>query len=192
MKSAKYMSIIESARQLFWKHGFKRVTIDELCEAANVSKMTFYKFFANKVELAKEMFAKESSNGVAMFKQILHGPGTPAEKVQNIVQLKISGTTEISREFLIDFYQDSNNGLREFVKEQSRLAWVEIIEEIRQAQSIGILSKEIKPELFLHVTQTMSSLVTNHELLSLYETPSQLISELMQLMAYGLLPQRTS
>jgi len=51
----KYQAIFKTGKVLFWKHGIKRVTIEEICTEADVSKMTFYKFFPNKIELAKKL-----------------------------------------------------------------------------------------------------------------------------------------
>ncbi|MDH5400751.1 MAG: TetR/AcrR family transcriptional regulator, partial [Cyclobacteriaceae bacterium] len=51
-QNRKYQAIFETAKELFWKYGIRRVTIEEICKEAGVSKMTFYKFFPNKVALA--------------------------------------------------------------------------------------------------------------------------------------------
>jgi len=40
--------ILTTGKELFWKFGFKRVTIEEICKEAGVSKMTYYKFFTTK------------------------------------------------------------------------------------------------------------------------------------------------
>ena len=192
MAGAKYESILKVARELFWKHGFKRISVEELCSTAKVSKMTFYKFFPNKVELAKVVFTNESNDAIEKFKNILRGPGTPAEKIERLVQLKVAGTNEISREFLIDFYTEGNDGLNDFVKNWSYQSWIEIVAELRQAQKAGIISKKVKPELFLHLTQALAGLVTNPELLSHYDAPSNLINELTYLIAFGILFSKVS
>ncbi|NHZ86061.1 MAG: TetR family transcriptional regulator, partial [Planctomycetia bacterium] len=51
--STKRLQIIDSATDLFVKFGVKRVTVEEICQSAEVSKMTFYKYFNNKTELAE-------------------------------------------------------------------------------------------------------------------------------------------
>ncbi|MBN1927463.1 MAG: helix-turn-helix transcriptional regulator, partial [Prolixibacteraceae bacterium] len=45
--------ILQSAKKLFWKYGIRKVSIDEICREAGVSRMTFYRLFKNKIELAK-------------------------------------------------------------------------------------------------------------------------------------------
>jgi AcrR family transcriptional regulator len=56
----KYQDLLNTARELFFKHGTKRVTIEEICEKADVSKMTFYKFFRNKEDLGIRMLSQIS------------------------------------------------------------------------------------------------------------------------------------
>lgn len=178
--------LIATARDLFWKHGFKRVSIEEICAKANVSKMTFYKFFPNKIELAKTVFSSESDAGLEKFKSILREKNSPLETLQKIVQLKLNGAEAISKDFLQDFYNDNDEGLKDFVMETSRKAWLQIVEEIREAQRHNLFTNRIRPELLIHVTQSLGSLVTNQELLNYYTNPRELIGELTHLMAYGL------
>ncbi|MCJ7802330.1 MAG: TetR/AcrR family transcriptional regulator, partial [Candidatus Marinimicrobia bacterium] len=52
-ESPKFKQIVETANDLFMRFGVKRITIEEICKTAKVSKMTFYKFFKNKIELAE-------------------------------------------------------------------------------------------------------------------------------------------
>ena len=49
----KYQQIVETATDLFMRFGVKRVTVEEICRTAQISKMTFYKYFNNKIELAE-------------------------------------------------------------------------------------------------------------------------------------------
>ena len=56
--SKKQQQIIETAEELFFRHGIKRVTVEEICQKASVSKMTFYKYFANKNDLAEHIILR--------------------------------------------------------------------------------------------------------------------------------------
>ena len=47
--------LVKQARELFWKHGIKRITVEEICSEAGISKMTFYRNFKNKVEIAERV-----------------------------------------------------------------------------------------------------------------------------------------
>ena len=52
-QSKKHHALLNTARKLFVAHGIKRVTVEEICRTADTSKMTFYRFFRNKDEIAK-------------------------------------------------------------------------------------------------------------------------------------------
>ncbi|NEW07495.1 TetR/AcrR family transcriptional regulator [Paenibacillus sp. SYP-B3998] len=47
----KEMMIIQSARELFGKFGYKKTTIDDIAQAASIAKGTVYIYFQNKKQL---------------------------------------------------------------------------------------------------------------------------------------------
>ncbi len=84
----RYVQVLAAARELFWKHGLKRVTVEEICREAGVSKMTFYKFFPNKVTLAKAVYDKEVETGYEKFIELY---GSPQELVMELARFFIYG-----------------------------------------------------------------------------------------------------
>jgi AcrR family transcriptional regulator len=50
--------IMNTAETLFLKYGFRRVSVDEICRSAKVSRKTFYVYFANKETLVIEILDK--------------------------------------------------------------------------------------------------------------------------------------
>lgn len=55
--------IIKSSRELFTKHGFKRVSMDDIARESGVTKKTIYTYFTSKEELL-EFFIKEQLNNM--------------------------------------------------------------------------------------------------------------------------------
>lgn len=51
--------ILESARKLFGKYGYKRVSMDEIAREANVTKRTVYSYFKSKEEFLKYFLNEE-------------------------------------------------------------------------------------------------------------------------------------
>ena len=54
--------IIEVARELFHKYGFKKVSMDEIAKSANVTKKTIYSYFKSKEELLEYFIQEEILN----------------------------------------------------------------------------------------------------------------------------------
>ena len=54
--------VIEAARKLFHKFGFKKVSMDEIAKEAGVTKKTIYMYFGSKEELLKYFIQEEISN----------------------------------------------------------------------------------------------------------------------------------
>ena len=187
--SKKFQKILATARDLFWKYGFKRISIEELCQKAEVSKMTFYKFFPNKIALAKAVFDHEVDEGLKRFRHIIRDDCPAAEKIRKIVAMKVEGTNDISREFLQDFYGDRELGLREHIEERTREAWAEIVKDFKYAQEQGWFRSNMKPELFFYISQKMGELVTDENLLKMYNSPQELVLEFTNLMAFGISPR---
>ena len=55
--SQKRDQLLQTGEALFIKHGMRRVTVEEICRQAGVSKPTFYKYFQNKAALARAIDA---------------------------------------------------------------------------------------------------------------------------------------
>ena len=69
-QSEKFEAILNAAKSLFWKHGIRRVTIEEICEVAGVSKMTCYKYFSNKTAIARYLIEDMFESGIKAYKEI--------------------------------------------------------------------------------------------------------------------------
>ena len=122
-KNKKYNVLVGTARELFWKHGFRRVSIEEICKKSGVSKMTFYKYFPNKLELAKTVFNLVINEGMQKWDELIQAPMDGAEKIKKLVMMKSEGTHDISREFMQDFYTNAEPELNAFVEKRIREMW---------------------------------------------------------------------
>lgn len=187
--SKKIQHLLETARQLFWKHGLKRVSVEEICAQAGVSKMTFYRHFSNKTELAKAVYTRVVEKSTREFKSVLHDETTTAaEKIEKMLRLKMEGTNDISREFLNDFYTSPEEGMITFVQQKTYEIWTDMIADFKEAQKNGWFRKDFKPEAFYIISMRLSELFQDEKLLSLYNTPQELVMEMTRLLTYGIIP----
>ena len=87
--------IVEAAEKLFNQFGFKKVSVEEICQAADVSKMTFYKYFANKNELIKHLWQVMIDVSWAKLDQLEQQDVPFAEKVKMIIEMKEAATSQM-------------------------------------------------------------------------------------------------
>lgn len=62
MKQMSKDKIVEAARKLFYKYGFKKVSMDEIANEAGVTKRTIYMYFKSKEDLLKYFIQEEIEN----------------------------------------------------------------------------------------------------------------------------------
>ncbi len=190
VKNPKYQDIFKTGKELFWKYGIKRVSIEEICREANVSKMTFYKFFANKIELAKTIFEVVIGDSIKKFDQLVHSDLSFPEKIKEMIIMKIESTKDLSIEFITDIYNTSDKGMQQYLEVQQQTSIAIFIDFLTDSQKKGLIRKEIKVEFILHYINQMTQLVTDQQLISKYDHPQDLIMESMNFMFYGLLSKK--
>ena len=187
-ENSRYIQIVNTGKDLFWKHGLKRVTVEEICREAGVSKMTFYKYFPNKVVLAKTIYDRVVDEAYARFKSVMYDENiTPVEKMQQILIIKMEGSNDVSQEFLKDFYQNQEIGLSAYVEEKTRNMWVEVIKDFKMAQEKGWLRNDFKPEGIFLIINKFKDLFDDEKLLQMYDSPQELVMEISRLFTFGIL-----
>lgn len=186
----KYESIMASGRELFWKYGFRRVTVEEICAAAGVAKMTFYKFFPNKIELAKSVFDRVILESHKSFKELMESDISPGEKIHRMFLLKAQGSNDVSKEFMADFYIEPDGDLKEYVEKRTKEAWVSVIQDFKNAQQAGIFNNDFKPEMLFAVAYKFIDLMQDERLMNLYASPQEFILEVTNFILHGIAPHK--
>ena len=98
----KFQDIVATAKTLFWKYGIKRVTIEELCKEASVSKMTFYRFFKNKEALAEYLLVNVMNEWHAQYRAIMKQKSPFSSKINQIIALEQMAGENMEEEFFND------------------------------------------------------------------------------------------
>jgi AcrR family transcriptional regulator len=185
----KQRDILEAAKTLFWKYGFKKVSIEEICREAKTSKVTFYKFYTNKIEIAKAVLDNVVETASSDFRTLINSVTSTSDLLEGMLNMKKDGVHDISKEFLADFYADSNLGLKEHIAHKSQKVMVEMITDLKKLQEKGLIRKDMNIEFFLYFSKQMNSLMEDPYLISLFPTAEGLIMEITNLFTYGMTPR---
>lgn len=188
-ENQKLAQIVQTSKDLFWKYGIKRVTIEEICREAGVSKMTFYKHFRNKIEIVKVIIEKITSEAMEKYKAIMAQDIPFNEKISRSIKLKMEQTSEMSHEFFDDYLLHAEPELKEFLNEKVQESLALIYNDYIEAQQRGDIRKDLKPEFIIYFLNKMMEMVQDEHLESQYPRPQDLIMEVTNFFFYGIMPR---
>lgn len=180
--------IVETAEQLFLKHGIRRIPVEEICRVADVSKMTFYKFFANKEDLIKFLLTYWNQKYLSEFEEIMNESISFPEKIKQLIAWQQKKIETFSPEFHKEMHQYVNPEITEILENNQTQFSQIIMEHFLKAQARGDIRREIKAEFLLYFINHMFDMMHDEKLACLYEDPKELFNEIVQFFFYGILP----
>ena len=184
----KKKDILSTAQELFQTFGIKRVSVEEICQTAAVSKMTFYKYFKNKNDLVRFLWEKAFEQGLETFDEI-RAMDIPFEnKLQLVLKMKEEITAKISHQFALEYFYAIPE-LKNFFEEQSRESINRFLDFIKEAQQKGEVRPDIQPEFLLAMINNIKLLVKDDMLVNNYPTYKDFVLEVNNFIFYGILPK---
>ena len=188
MKRTKKEQLEFTATELFWKHGFKKVSIDEICKKANVSRKTFYTFFENKSALVIHLMKKMTDEAFLESRKIIEGEGTFAEKMEKSLNLKLERNKNMSIEFVADFYNPDSADILDCFNLIIKDSMSMLTEFLRKAQSTGEMNPDLNLNYVLWLMQKQIEFCSSPELMSMFPDVDTMTKQLTQSLIYGILP----
>lgn len=185
--SPKQKAILEIGKDLFWKFGIKRVTIEEICKEAKVSKMTFYKFFPNKIELAISILEVYTHEAMEEFDQIIHSKMKFSEKLEKVFLMKLKAMNDISMEFIKDIHSNPELGLLPRIQEIQMKHMQKVIQFYEDAKKAGEMRKDVNIGFLMSYSNQMVHMMEDANLMAQYKHPQDFIAEAMKMMFYGII-----
>lgn len=183
---AKQAQILETGRALFWKHGTKRVSVEEICRESGVSKMTFYRYYANKNELIKEVLTLMLDESMADYRELMSRDISFKAKMEEIVRLKFEGSQVVSEEFAKDIFFVADPEIKLVFTQASAKIMEELMANFKEAQAQGWMRTDIKPDFIMYMMEAMRAQYFDEKLRSMYPNLGELAVELTRFWFYGL------
>lgn len=188
MRKTKRIQLLQTGRELFFRYGFRRITVEEICETANVSKMTFYRYFDNKTELLKEVVVRLFDEGEREYRRIMDQDLPFEDKVQQTLDMKLEKSQDASQEFFNEYMVDPDPEIARLIQGRQQHMLQMVIEDYQRAQQNGDIRLDIKPQFILYMLNQLIEMTRDSRLRQLYATPSDLIMEVTRFFFYGILP----
>src|ERR1035437_7056635 len=192
MKLTKKEQLEITAKDLFWKHGFKKVTIDEICKKANVSRKTFYTFFENKNALIIYLYNKEIDETYIIYKGIINSDLTFSEKLERIFIQKIESTKNISLEFIADLYNPDAGELMTFFNNTIERSMKFMRDFLSEAQKKGDINTNLNLDYIMFMMQKAIDLCRTKELLAMFPDGNAMTRQVTQSIVYGIMPVKNN
>jgi AcrR family transcriptional regulator len=174
----KHICLVETAKTLFFKHGVKRVTVEEICEKAHVSKVTFYKFFSNKDAIVRQIRDDLMNTGFSKFDEIGEMDIPYTEKIDLMTRWRVEYFSQMKSEFIEDIIS-----FEETMEEMKK----RFIKNILIAQEKGEIRRDLSPGLIWLTAEKLNEIALNGNWKDAVSDFNELHRQLRTLYFHGLL-----
>jgi AcrR family transcriptional regulator len=176
--SDKREQLVRTGEVLFVKHGMRRVTVEEICRQADVSKPTFYRYFENKEALARHIDEEWIDEALRRIATIEEADLPFPAKMRRILAIKQELSARPGPEFLADLIDldiDLSHALRR------------VMGFLVQSQQAGDVRTDMRPEFLMAAFNALNALQHDPRIRDLYKDPEKLAGDVFKLYYYGAL-----
>ncbi|MBU1070488.1 MAG: hypothetical protein CVU65_06490 [Deltaproteobacteria bacterium HGW-Deltaproteobacteria-22] len=142
-------ALLRSAEELMTRHGARRVSVEEICAVAGVSKMTFYRHFRDKVDLVRTIHDELVARSFAVYDGIKARDIPFPQKVELMGQWKQEFMSRLQAGFFLEMLD-----IRDSIEEIRR----RYLANITEAQQAGDVRPDIAPEFLWAVVDALGGL----------------------------------
>jgi len=187
--SNKSQLIVETATDLFMRYGVRRVTVEEICQTAKISKMTFYKYFKNKKVLAEHIIYSILDSAQIEFDAIWNEVSTFNQKIDQFINLKLAYAKKFSKEFFVDFVNLSPK-IHDNLMEYSKKNQISFINLIEQAQKNRIIRNDIDINFITFMLNHLMELTENEDIFTMYKNTEDITRNMINFYFYGIMGKK--
>jgi AcrR family transcriptional regulator len=136
--------ILEHSRKLFFRKGYRKVTVEEIASSLSISKKTIYKYFDSKREILEKTFDIYRDDITDDINRILENQELPfPEKLKKVlasIGLHLGGMNALLFKDIQEHIPDLWEKIRTYKHEAAYLRFNKLIEEGRQK---GFIKEDI-------------------------------------------------
>jgi AcrR family transcriptional regulator len=185
-----YKGIMQKGKELFWKYGIKKVSVEEICQKVPVSRVTFYKYFNGKEDLALKILKDILELSLKEYRDIMDSDLSFEEKLEKTIVLKMKYTDHFSHEYIHDVYSGAFPRIKEYLMENTVEVMKMIENEYREAQEKGFIRQDLKFDFIMYMINHTQTLIQDPQLIKQYNDSGDMIYDLIQFLFYGIVSRQ--
>ncbi len=161
----KRAAIIQAAQALFAEKGIGPVSITEIAERAQVSRVTLFKYYGDKDNLVRQAMQSWVETLIAEYEGIVSGDGAFEEKLLALLALRVSGRTQIGEQFIASAaWEDPEMKRTIFEMAQSR-AFPIVRQFLKDGQAANVIDSGLDEQALLTYLSAVAPLLQNPEII---------------------------
>lgn len=177
--------ILRTAEDLFMKFGYHKVSVEEICREAKVSKVTFYKYFPNKLAVLKDYMTARLDLGMETFHRIKNAPASLQEKMQAFIAMKESAVSKFSTVFMHSLLS-SDEEIAGFMAKWSEMSVSAMRDFFSDAQAKGEIHPDYSVDFLLHIWTVMAADARSEAMMEMYNDDMvKLSKDFLNFLFYG-------
>lgn len=180
--------IEQTAFELFMKHGFKKVTVDEICRKAKVSRKTYYTYYENKNTLVLAIMNNMTSGMLDSYKELINNENMSfAEKIRELLRMKFEANKDFSLEFISDFFHPDAAELLVFFQGIADESFRLTREFFTNAQQKGEMNAALDIDFVMWNMQKQMELCSTPDAIAKFKDAQSMTRQLSELIIYGII-----
>ncbi len=187
MKDATHKKLLEATRKLIWKQGVNKTTVDHICEAAGLSKMTFYRAYENKFDIIKEILDENYAGLEVAYNEIFTKNIPFIEKIMELIYFNMESVKEISPDLIRDIVKQDNPQMKDYMRSKVEFHRDLSLKYIILEQKKGNFRDDVKLEFISFFLEHINELILYDRLNNIYESTDELVNQLTKMFYFGIL-----
>ena len=188
-RSKKDELLVQTATDLFMQYGVKRVTVEEICRTAKISKMTFYKYYSNKAEIAEHIIFSILEKAQMEFDSIWKQLSTFERKIDQFFKLKMEYARKFSKEFFLDF-MGLSPAIHQKILNYRQKNQITFINMVEQAQKSGSIRSDVSIDLITYMMDKLLEFTEDDNFLSMYKNTEDLTWDMINFYFFGIMGKK--
>ncbi len=170
---------------LVLKKGFKATKVQEICEQAGLSKMTFYYYYSNKNEIIEEIL-KNFFDGVIKSSQEIIDENIPfQDKIMKMINWKADFVKTMSPEFIQELY--TSGQYLELMKSVMQRSQELVYSFYSHGKDQGEINESVDIPVLMFWMNIVSDMIIEGKFNHLFDDPNEMNKQIRDLMLYGIL-----